>query len=382
MATEQPLRVAVVSHAAVVAANQEPFVALERVGAEVSILAPKELDTDLRGRIRLERAEALRGRLLGLDVVLGGYKPWLGGQRGIHLIAYRELEQALDEVSPDVVFVEEEPYSVAAFQAARWSKRHRPMVVHQNQNLVRDLPLPFRWMRNRVLRAAAACTARNPAAEQRLREAGFDGPVSQFPHAIDPSAYEGPRRRTGLPSPVVGFVGRLVEEKGILDLIEALAPLRRRMPLSLLVVGDGPLRARAEQAAHDANLTHRFLGAIPHEEVPEWYPAMDLVVIPSWPTETWAEQFGRVVVEAGAAGVAVLSSDCGELGATVEATGGGLVYELSDPDGLAKGLERMLVDGRERSGFAEQGRRGVLEKFTHDGVAEALLATLRGAAKR
>jgi glycosyltransferase involved in cell wall biosynthesis len=142
------------------------------------------------------------------------------------------------------------------------------------------------------------------------------------------------------------------------------------------------LRASAEQAAHDANLPHRFLGAIPHEEVPEWYPAMDLVVIPSRPTETWAEQFGRVVVEAGAAGVAVLSSDCGELGATVHATGGGLVYELSDPDGLAKGLERLLVDGRERAGFAEQGRRGVLEKFTHEGVAEALMTTLRGAARR
>ncbi|MFP5225097.1 MAG: glycosyltransferase family 4 protein [Actinomycetota bacterium] len=381
MAERQQLRVAVVSHAAVVAANQEPFVALERAGAEVSILAPKELDTDLRGRLRLERAEALKGRLLGLDVSLGGYKPWLGGQRGIHLIAYRELEQALEEVAADVVFVEEEPYSLAAFQVARWSGRRRPMVVHQNQNLVRELPLPFRWMRRRVLKTAAACTARNPSAEQRLREAGFKGPITQFPHAIDPAAYEGPRRRTGLPSPVVGFVGRLVEEKGILELIESLAPLRRRMPLSLLVVGDGPLRAHAEDAAHRANITHRFLGAIPHEEVPEWYPAMDLVVIPSRPTQTWAEQFGRVVVEAGAAGVAVLASDCGELGATVEATGGGLVYELSDPDGLAKGLERLLVDGRERAGFAEQGRRGVLQHFTHDGVAHSLLATLTGAAE-
>lgn len=381
--TESPLRVAVVSHAAIVPANQEPFVALESAGARVGILAPKQLDTDLRGRLRLERLESFTGRLLGLDTSLGGHKPWLGGQRGIHLIAYRELERALDELAPEVVFVEEEPYSVAAFQVAQWGRRRRvPIVVHQNQNLARRLPVPFELMRRRVLAVAAACTVRNPAAKDRLREHGFRGPITPFPHAIDPSRYEGPRRRTGLPAPVVGFVGRLVEEKGILDLIDALAPLRRRMPLSLLVIGDGRLRAEAEHLAHEAGITHRFLGAISHEEVPEWYPAMDLVVIPSRPTPTWTEQFGRVVIEAGAAGVAVLASDCGELADTVAATGGGLAYPLDDPEGLAKGLERLLVDGRERVGFAEAGRAGVFERFTHAAVASSLLETLQEATSR
>lgn len=376
-AVDAPLRIAVVSHAAVVAANQEPFAALEAAGASVDILAPRELATDLRGTLRLERLGHLRGRLLGLDVTFGGYRTWLGGQRGIHVIAYRELERALDELSPEVVFVEEEPYSVAALQVARWSARHRvPMVVHQNQNLSRRLPLPFELIRRRVLRDAAACTARNPAAIERLREHGFRRPIIEFPHAIDPSRYDGPRRRTGLPAPVVGFVGRLVDEKGILDLLDALVPLRRRMPLSVLVVGDGPLRAEAERRAHEAGITARFLGAISHDEVPEWYPAMDLVVIPSRPTTTWSEQFGRVVVEAGAAGVCVLASDCGELAATIDATGGGLTYRLDEPNGLADGLERLLVDGRERVGFAQQGHHGVLARFTHTSVAASLLALL------
>lgn len=378
------VRVAVVSHAAVLAVNAEPFAALAECGADVTLIAPEALSTDLRGTVALQRLPALSSRTVGLPVVLGGYRSWLGGQRGIHLILYRGLSRALDRIKPDVVFVEEEPYSFASRQVARWSRsRGIPMVVHQNQNLPRDLPLPFERIRRAVLSRSAACTVRNADAETRLREHGFDGPVVWFPHAIDPQRYAVTPAESSLPRPVVGFVGRLVPEKGILELIEALGTLHRSGPseggaarASLLVVGDGPLMDQARGRAEAMKLPNRFLGAVSHDEVPRWYPAMDVVAVPSRPTETWTEQFGRVPIEANAAGTPVVVSDGGELPATLEATGGGLVYPLADPEGLRSALARILDEPGLRGRLAAAGLAGVHERFTHLAVASRLLTLL------
>lgn len=369
------IKVAAVSHAAVIAANQEPFAALAAAGADVTVIAPRRLRTDLRGVVELEALRGSEARVIGLPVLLGGYRRLLGGQRGIHVILYRGLERTLETIEPQVVFVEEEPYSFAAAQAARWCTEHRvPFVVHQNQNLRRALPPPFPQLRARVLRAAAGATVRNDAAQQRLREHGFTGPVAAFPHAIDPKRYLVDPAAVELLHPIVGFVGRLVPEKGLADLIDALGAIRSRIPAGLLVIGDGPERARSEARAASAGIPARFLGAVTHDEVPAWLRACALVVVPSKPTATWTEQFGRVPIEANAAGVPVIVSDAGELPATVEATGGGRV--AADARQLVTELEAVLTDDEARRALGERGRRGVRERFTHAAVARQLLRLL------
>lgn len=381
--TMMGVRVAVVSHAAVLGVNAEPFAALAECGAEVTLIVPESLKTDLRGTVTLERLPGFGGKMIPLRVHLGGYRKILGGQRGIHVITYRGLGKALDACKPQVVFVEEEPYSFAAGQVARWCRSRRiPFVVHQNQNLPRSLPLPFEKIRRLVISRAAGCTVRNEDAAVRLREHGFDGPIAYFPHAIDPARYAVSPADPELPRPVVGFVGRLVPEKGILDLVDALAALRRASGdqassrASLLVVGDGAMRAEAETRAKAANVPARFIGAVEHDTVPRWYPAMDVVVVPSRSTETWTEQFGRVPIEANAAGTPVVVSDGGELPATVQATGGGLVYALSDPRALDAALARILDDPALRGRLSAAGLAGVHEKFTHLAVASRLYGLL------
>jgi glycosyltransferase involved in cell wall biosynthesis len=371
------LRIAAVSHAAVIAANQEPFSALAEAGAEVTVLAPRQLRTDLRGVVGLEALTGSNARVVGLPVSIGGYSKRLGGQRGIHVILYRGLAKTLRLNSPDVVFIEEEPYSFAAFQAARWCARNQiPFVVHQNQNLERNLPLPFRLIERFVLKRAAGATVRNTTAEPLLRSKGFTAPIEMFPHGIDLSTYNVEPNAVDLPGPVVGFFGRLVPEKGILDLVRALGAVRATSPASLLVVGDGPERVKAEATAHRLNIPAMFVGVVAHHEVPSWIRACDLIVVPSGSTKTWTEQFGRVPIEANAAGVPVLASDSGELPATVHATRGGLVY--SGEQQLQELLGEMLRDDQRRQSLGQAGRRGVTEQFTHKAIASRLLAFLQG----
>ena len=373
------LRVLVVSHAAVVATNQEPFHALAQAGQHVSIVAPRALDTDIRGRVELAPLAGLAADLIGLSVAVGGYKRWLGGQRGIHAIWYRNLRWAVREAAPDVIFIEEEPFSVAAWQCAREAARiHVPFVVHENQNIDRRLPPPFAQIRRFVLARAAGVTVRNRAADDVVRAAGFAGPIASFPHAVDPARYDTDARDAGLAAPVVGFVGRLVPEKGLTALIAALEGLGA----SLLVIGDGPERAASEAHAARLGVAARFEGAVPHDQVPSWYGAMDLVVIPSRTTPTWMEQFGRIVIEANAAGVPVIVSDSGELPHTVAATGGGLVVPEGDVAALRDALGQLLGDDARRRALGVAGRTAVEARFTPEAVARDLAAFLSEAAAR
>lgn len=378
----EPLRVAVVSHAAVIPVNQEPFHHLGVAGAEVTVICPAVLETDIRGRVGFKPLEGFAGRLVPVPVLFGGHRRWLGGQRGIHAIVYGELARALAGSRAQVVFVEEEPYSLAAWQVARiCAPRRIPLVVHQNQNVPRRLPQPFRSIGGWVLARAAGVTVRNRAAADLVRSAGFPGPVHAFPHAVDPARYRARARRSGLEPPVVGFVGRLVPEKGILGVVDAVAAMRERTGAgSLLVVGDGPLGANARGIARARSVPAVFVGAVAHEDVPRWYGEMDLVAVPSRTTATWKEQFGRIVIEANCAGVPVVVSDSGELPETVAATGGGVVVPEGDQGALADALGRLATDEEERRKLGEAGRAAVRERFTPRAVARDLLAFLREAA--
>lgn len=367
------MRITVVSHAAVIPINQEPFDALARAGADVTVIAPMSLRTDIRGTITLTELDGSAAKLIGLPVHLGGHARVLGGQRGIHVIHYGGLRASLTASRPDVVFVEEEPFSFAARQCMR-AAGTTPFVVHENQNIARRLPLPFQQIRRSVLRSAAGVTVRNAVAEGIVRRFGYTGPVHLFPHGVDPARYpsRGDARRT------VGFVGRLVEEKGILDLIDAVARLD---DVSLLVVGDGPARGAAEARAAGAGLKATFTGSLPHDEVPGRYGHMTVVAIPSRTTPTWKEQFGRIVIEANAAGVPCVVSDSGELSATIAATDGGVVVPEGSVAALTDALRELLDDPARVRALGDAGRAAVAEHFTPDGLARDLLAFLAEVAR-
>lgn len=359
------LRILVVSHAAVVETNQEPFAALAAAGHEVRVIAPRALETDIRGRVRLRALDGLGSSLLPLPVVLGGHRRWLGGQRGIHLILYRGLARVIREQRPDLIFVEEEPFSLAAWQVERTGAR---FVVHENQNIARRLPPPFAQIRRRVLARAAGVTVRNQAAADLVRAEGFGGPIGSFPHAIDPSRYDVSAADAGLARPVVGFFGRLVPEKGILDLIATLEGSKT----SLLVVGDGPSMAEARALVERFHIPARFTGALPHDQVPAWYGACDVVVIPSRTMPTWMEQFGRIVIEANAAGVPVVVSDSGELPHTVGETGGGVVFPEGDRTAMREAVGALLGDEQRRRALGERGKAVVRERYTARAIGAEL----------
>ncbi len=112
---------------------------------------------------------------------------------------------------------------------------------------------------------------------------------------------------------VVGFGGRLVPEKGVRLLVDAVAGLEQAVHLVFL--GEGPEEAGLRGRAAEAGVKDRvhFPGWVPSTEMPAWLAALDILALPSLTTRGWAEQFGRIAVEAMACGVPVVGSDSGEI---------------------------------------------------------------------
>jgi glycosyltransferase involved in cell wall biosynthesis len=156
------------------------------------------------------------------------------------------------------------------------------------------------------------------------------------------------------------FVGRLSEEKGVVELAEA----ARGLPL--VVVGDGPLRERVPEA----------VGFVPPGEVEAYLDRAAVVVCPSR-----REGYGVVARQAMAHGRPVVATAVGGLAEAVVGGETGLLVEPGDADALRSAIERLLGDADLRARLGAAGRERALGLYARDVAARAMLdvyeATLR-----
>ena len=286
---------------------------------------------------------------------------------------------------PQVVLVEQEPHSLLALQG-RWLARllpGRPIFAFFSWGgrPRRRRAFPLGVLERGALRAARLAFAGNQAASDRLHATGFSGPIHRIPQVgVDlPERPDVTRAREraelGLSGVVVGFAGRLVPEKGVLDLANALAGLTR-LDWTLLVIGRGPLRGALRDRLAAANLHRRlrFVEDADHQRVAALLTALDALVLPSYATADWAEQFGHVLIEAMAAGCPVVGTNSGEIPHVIGDAG--IVVPERDIASLRTALRRLIEDAGLRARLAARGRSRVQRRFTHGRVARRLAACL------
>lgn len=357
-------RLLVVSHPSVLAVNQHVYGRLVERGWDVQLVVPASWRHEYKRSRRVQPTPlpALKHRYQLVPVALAG-RP----QRHFYLASVRRI---LRRLRPDVVFLEEEPFSASSWQWGRAAHHFRiPFGVQMDENLDRPLPAPARLFRSFALERAAFVVARSHTAAALASRWGARGVVQVVPHHVP--AWE------TRPHPhdlfTVGYAGRLVPEKGIDTLVKAI----RRVPerVELLIVGDGPLRSDLQYSDLGASQI-RILTDIDHASMDIAYAQMDVLVLPSLTTPKWCEQFGRVLVEALWCGVPVIGSDSGEIPWIIETTGGGVTFPESDAESLARNIEELLQNPSMRRRFAETGRRRVSEVFSVTAVCNALEALL------
>ncbi|MBX5466989.1 MAG: glycosyltransferase family 4 protein [Firmicutes bacterium] len=301
-----------------------------------------------------------------------------------HLHRYPALSAVVKAYRPDLLHIDEEHYSWVTFEAAAVARRRRiPALFFTWQNLYKRYPWPFSAFEQAVFRACAEAIAGNRDAEQVLRQKGYRGRITVIPQfgvdpAFTPDRRGEARERYGTAGRfAVGYVGRLVPEKGVGDLLAAAAPLLRSGQTRLLLVGRGPCGAELAREAERLGVAEAvsLLPWVASAEMPAVMRALDVLVLPSRTTARWKEQFGRVLTEAMASGTVVVGSDSGEIPHVIGDAG--FVFPEGDVAALRAILERLARDPGLADAARTRGMERVATHFTQAAVADATLAVYR-----
>jgi phosphatidyl-myo-inositol dimannoside synthase len=179
---------------------------------------------------------------------------------------------------------------------------------------------------------------------------------------------------------VVLTVTRLVGRKGVDTVINALPRVVEQHPsLTYLIVGDGPERLRLEALARDVapGADIRFLGRVPYDQLPAYYSAADVAVMPSRNEEPDVEGFGIVFLEANACGCPVIGTTSGGIPDAVIDGETGLLVPPDDPVALAAAISKLMYDEDMRLRLGKNGRRRVVNAATWTHAAGRVLDVLR-----
>lgn len=361
------MRVTIVSKALVVGAYQKKLQELASCpDIQLTAIVPPSW-RDGRREQRLERLPGAHYQLLATPIAFNGR---------FHLHFYPRLPRILASLRPDILHIDEEPYNLATYLALRAGQRVGARTLFFSwQNLHRRYPLPFRLMERYAYAHADAAVAGTSSAADVLRDKGYRGDLAVIPQfGVDPEVFA-PRRSGAARQFTIGYAGRLVEEKGLRVLLEALALLQG--PWRLAMRGSGPMRDEISSWFASRSQEGRLDLAehLPSTEMPAFLNTLDLLVLPSLTRPNWKEQFGRVLIEAMACGVPVVGSDSGEIPAVIGE--GGLVFPEGQPVDLAGHLAELRADPARRAALGRLGRERVLARFTQAQIAAQTVALYR-----
>jgi glycosyltransferase involved in cell wall biosynthesis len=278
----------------------------------------------------------------------------------------RSLTRLLSEFRPDLVQLEEEPWSPVASAMVSAARRFGfRLIVFSAQSLPPRLSLLARIRRARTVRAAAAAIGANGPAAGLL--AGGRRDLRQV--VIPQSGVFPPLNPREPPAAgfSVGFVGRLVPERGLDVLLRACVRLRGFWTVQ--VVGSGPSQEELEALAQRLGMAARVTwhGALSRSALDTIWPTLDCLVQPARSTAEWVEARGRTALEAMAWGVPVIGSRSGALPEILN--GVGAVVPEDDVEALAAALQQWLDDPAERYRLGREARRRVLSDFTDEAIA-------------
>jgi len=291
--------------------------------------------------------------------VLPSWRPRLGKHK---LLLNRGLSAALDRVAPDAILCGGYNY-LASWLAKFWARRNQVTFLLWVESTAKDLRSNralIESVKTRFMRSCDAFVVPGKSSFEYLRR--YDTPQEKIfaaPNAVDTEFFARlseavrnddaiHRGKLDLPSRFFLFVGRLVPEKGVFDLLHAygtLAP-QVRAELGLVLVGDGMARSELERrAAGISPGAIRIPGFVQRDQLAHYYALAEMLVFP-----THSDPWGLVVNEAMACGLPVISTDAAGCTADlIEDHWNGRVVRAGDISQLASAMQDLASDSDLRS---------------------------------
>ncbi|MBN1541510.1 glycosyltransferase family 1 protein [candidate division KSB1 bacterium] len=290
---------------------------------------------------------------------------------------FNGLETNLDRFRPDLIHIVSETL-LGHYGLVYAKKRKIPVVSSYHTHFVsyfsyygfskvEHLGWQFlQWFHNQCDRTYAP----SPSAVQELIDRGIHG-VELWQRGVDLAHFSPAKRQLDLrrsigaeKKPIVLFVGRLVKEKDLDDVVTVNRILMEKgCDFQMVIVGDGPMRGELEEELPNAHYTGYQHG----EKLAQWYASSDLFLFPST-TET----FGNVILEAFASGLPVVTVDKGGVADIVTDGRDGFVARHNQPHKIADKVQLLLQNPQQRKAMAVEARKSA-RRYSWSAINKGLL---------
>ena len=345
----------VISHSCFVSVNRLIYRELAALGWSVEIVIPEQ--HNFGSGIRTSEDDSPRDPKIHRLPMLG-----LHGRFRI----YQGLFKLLDRLQPRIVFMDNDYASLLAWLLGRWTNSNNStLIVQTNDNLIKNPwseisqgriksgfgSIGIKLLSDLVNSKIKHIFAINSVGIKLLNSMGYAGRVSQIPLGYDPNLFcNDPqtrleiRKSLGLSKTTIAYFGRVIPEKGLHILIEALAKLKDlewQLLLDEFKAYRNPYYEHIKSLIKEHDLESRVVEfEATHQEMPRYFNAADIVVMPSVSTPNFKEQYGRVAVEAMACGCLVIASDSGALPEVIG--DGGIIVPENSQEALGDALSKAL----------------------------------------
>ena len=241
-----------------------------------------------------------------------------------------------------------------------------------------------------VLRAADLIVVVSDQMKKNLTDIGCKEAerILVLPNGVDPQLFcpdvdrrVETRRRTGIPEEhvVVGFAGTFGNWHGIPELTEAFKQIAPEQNVSLLLMGDGLMRKKMQQALSPYENAH-FTGLVPFAEMPDYLSACDILVI----SNSWDPKFGKPffgsptkLFEYMSMGKAIVASRLEQIGEILTDEESALMFSPGNVEEMASAIHRLIQDSALRQALGAAARAAVIEHHTWKMNAEKIAQIVR-----
>jgi len=165
---------------------------------------------------------------------------------------------------------------------------------------------------------------------------------------------------------LVGYIGRLSEEKGTLNFVNAIPEISKEKEIKFVVGGEGQLRSEIENYLNEKNLDDKvkLAGWIPHDELPDYLNELKLVVLPSY-----TEGLPNTILEAMACGTPVLATPVGAIPDVIKDGETGFIMENNSPECIAENIVRALAHPNINE-ITKNARALIEEKYNYQAAVD------------
>ena len=381
------MRILVASHSYIVDLNCEKLRVLANLepGLEVTIVVPKHWKPGgvMRDAVKSRFWQEGSFRVVPVSNFSQNNQGML--TFGADLIAL------MRDFRPDIIQVEQGAKSLAYAQMItlnRLLNLKAKNLFFTWWNLPYTLKFPVSRLEAYNLRHTDGVVVGNQDGAEVLRQRGYQKAMQVMPqlgvdeHLFRPQSQPELAAQLGITPTdfVVGFVGRFVEEKGLLTLMKALASLPDR-PWKWLLLGRGALKETLLEQAKQRGVADRLIWveSVPHADVFRYINVMNALVLPSetahqFKTLTsvgWKEQFGHVLIEAMACQVPVIGSDSGEIPNVIGDAG--LIFPEGNVEALSDRLTQLIDQPEYAREIGQRGYHRAIVRYTNRALAKELL---------